>query len=126
MTSSETAFFTGKPEALSLYEVFRTRLLEICPQAEIRVGRTQIGFYNPRFFSAVSFLPARKAKDRPREFITVTFGLAYRNDSPRIDVATEPYPDRWTHHILIASADQIDDELMSWVAEAADFSEAKR
>ena len=92
MTSSETAFFTGKPEALSLYEVFRTRLLEICPQAEIRVGRTQIGFYNPRFFSAVSFLPARKAKDRPREFITVTFGLAYRNGSPRIDVATEPYP----------------------------------
>ena len=50
----------------------------------------------------------------------------YKKESPRIDVASEPYPNRWTHHMLIASEEEIDDELMSWIKEAAAFSAGKR
>ena len=46
--------------------------------------------------------------------------------SPRIDVATEAHPNRWTHHVLISDVSEIDDELMGWVKEASAFSEAKR
>ena len=47
-------------------------------------------------------------------------------DSPRIDVATEPYPNRWTHHVMVGSVDEIDEELMGWIEDAADFAANKR
>ena len=74
----------------------------------------------------MSFNPCRKAKERPDVWMTVTFGLSYRKDSPRIDVATEPYPNRWTHHVMVGSEEEIDGELMSWICEAAEFSANKR
>ena len=51
--------------------------------------------------------------------------LAYRLSSPRIAVATEPYPNRWTHHVVISEAGQIDEELLGWLREAYDFAMAK-
>lgn len=71
-------------------------------------------------------MPVRRAKERPNIYIVITFGLGYRVESPRIDVATEPYPNRWTHHVLVASEEELDEELMGWVKEAAAFSAGKR
>ena len=76
-------------------------------------------------FAAVSFTPVRRAKDRPDPFLTITFGLPYRKKSVRIDVATEPYPNRWTHHVMIGTEEEIDDELLSWIEEAVDFAGRK-
>lgn len=42
-----------------------------------------------------------------------------------MDIATEPYPNRWTHHILISDTEEIDEELLGWIKEAADFSNSK-
>ncbi|MCI8454936.1 MAG: hypothetical protein HFE84_10035 [Lachnospiraceae bacterium] len=119
-------FFDKMPEALPLYEAFEQRVLEEIKDVQIRVQKTQIGFSNRHNFAFVSFLPVRKAAKRPKIYIVVTFGLAYRVESPRIDVATEPYPNRWTHHVLLASEEEIDSELMTWVKEAAAFAAAKR
>ena len=119
-------FFDGHMEALPLYEVFSERVLALGEDVKVRVQKTQITFSNRRNFAFVSFLPARKAKDRPKHYITVTFGLDHRVASPRIDAAVEPYPNRWTHHVLISSAEEIDEELMGWVREAYDFSAQKR
>ena len=58
--------------------------------------------------------------------MTVTFGLDYRKESPRIDVVTEPYPGRWTHHVMVGNAEEIDEELIGWIREAADFAASKR
>lgn len=55
----------------------------------------------------------------------VTFGLEHRVDSSRIAVATEPYPNRWTHHLLLTDPAQIDTELLDWLQEAYWFSEQK-
>ena len=118
----ELFFFDGKPGALLLYEAFRSNLLERMPDTRIEAKKTQISFFNRYMFAAVSFTPVRKAKDRPDPFLTITFGLPFRMDSARIDVATEPYPNRWTHHVMIGTEEEIDDELLSWIAEAAEFA----
>ncbi len=118
-------FFEDHREALPLYEVL-TEQMEGLGDLSIRVQKTQITFSNRRNFAFVSFLPARKAKDRPKTYITITFGLGRRVDSPRIDIATEPYPGRWTHHVLISSTEDIDGELMGWIREAYNFSAGKR
>lgn len=56
----------------------------------------------------------------------VTFGLEHRADSPRIAVATEPYPNRWTHHLLLTDPAEIDRQLLDWLQEACWFAENKR
>ena len=126
MSGDELFFFNEKPAALPLYEAFAQRLFAEIDNVTIRVQKTQISFSNKYNFAVVSFLPARKAKGRPKTYITVSFGLQYRKESPRIDVASEPYPNRWTHHMLISSVEEIDDELMEWIKEAATFSANKR
>ena len=52
----------------------------------------------------------------------VSFGLADRLESPRIAVAVEPYPRRWTHHVLVERPDQLDEELLGWLEQAWRFS----
>ena len=126
MSGDELFFFSEKPAALPLYEAFAKRLLAEIDNVMIKVQKTQISFSNKYNFAFVSFLPVRKAKERPKTYITVTFGLRYKKESPRIDAASEPYPNRWTHHMLIASTEEIDDELMGWIKEAAEFSAGKR
>lgn len=125
MTDETILFFAGRPGALELYEVFERRVLEQMDGVRIRVQKTQISFSNRHNFAFVSFLPVRRKAERPDVWITVSFGLRRRLDSPRVDAAVEPYPERWTHHILISSPDQIDGELMGWIGEAAAFSDMK-
>ncbi|MBD5149993.1 MAG: hypothetical protein HDT18_06395 [Oscillibacter sp.] len=119
-------FFNKDPAALPLYEAFESRVLAEAGNVTIRVQKTQITYTNPRVFAAVSFLPVRKKAQRPKHYVTVTLGLNRRLDSPRVDAASESYPARWTHHLLISSPEEIDDELMAWVREAAAFSASKR
>ena len=119
-------FFNKDPAALPLYEAFESRVLAEVGNVTIRVQKTQITFTNPRVFAAVSFLPVRRKAQRPDHYITVTLGLNRCLTSPRIDAASEPYPARWTHLLLISSGEEIDDELMAWVREAATFSASKR
>ncbi|MFR6217731.1 MAG: DUF5655 domain-containing protein [Enterocloster bolteae] len=42
-----------------------------------------------------------------------------------MEAATEPYPNRWTHHVIVQSADEIDDKLMGWIREAYEFALVK-
>ena len=104
-------FFDTHPNALPLYELFEQRLLSEIENVTIKVQKTQISFSNKHNFAFVSFLAVRKAKERPENYIVITFGLGYHAGSPRIDVS-EP--------------EEIDDELMGWVKEAAVFSVGKR
>ena len=119
-------FFNDHMDASPLYERLEGLILEQIPDVKIKVSKTQISFSNKRGFAFVSFNPCRRAKERPEVWMTVTFGLSYRKDSPRIDAATEPYPNRWTHHVMVGSEEEIDGELMGWIREAAEFSASKR
>ena len=126
MTMDEMLFFDGHSAALPLYEKLKSSILAAVPDARIEVKKTQISFFTKHMFAAASFTPVRKAKERPKPFLTVTFGLRARVASPRIDAAAEPYPGRWTHHVMIGSAEEVDAELMGWLREAAVFASGKR
>lgn len=125
MDEDTLLFFAGRPEALALYEILKQQILSRITNVKIKIAKTQITFANPKGFAFVSFLPVRRAKQRPPVYLTVTFGLGYRKESARIDSATEPYPNRWTHHVMISKPEDVDEELLSWIAEAAAFSAAK-
>lgn len=118
-------FFARDPLMLPIYRILEDRILaEVGADVLIRVQKTQITFSDRRVFGCAS-LPIRRKRDWPRHCLMVTFGLAHRVDAPRIAVATEPYPNRWTHHVLVERPDEIDDELMAWMREAHAFALSK-
>ena len=121
------AFFEAQkhPEALPLYEALEGRILAEVDGVRIKVQKSQITFYNRHLFACASFARVRRKAELPPCWLVVTVGLARRLDSPRVAVATEPYPGRWTHHIVISNPAEMDDELMGWVREAAAFAAAK-
>lgn len=119
------SFFDAHSTALPLYEAFENRLLEEFPQTAIRVQKTQITFSNRHVYACVSFQRVRKKADLPAPYIVVTLGLPYPLESGRVAGKTEPYPGRWTTHIVIGNAGEIDSELFSWVRQAYHFSESK-
>ncbi len=113
-------------DALPLYEKLEERILSEIDDVRIKTQKSQISFYNKHMFASVSFARIRKKKDCPENYIVVTFGLEHKVESPRIDLAVEPYPHRWTHHLLVSRRDEIDEELMGWIKESAAFAAAKR
>ena len=120
------AFFEDHMAALALYEAFEKKLYARFPEAAVRIQKTQITFYSRHVFACVSFTQVRRKKDMPDPYITLTLGLPYSLNSSRVSAKCEPYPGRWTTHIVIGSENELDEQLFSWVKEAWDFSMAKR
>ena len=117
-------YFEGKPVELALYQALFSQISSTFPQAKVKVQKSQISFYNPHLFAAAS-IPVRRKKDWPQDCLLVTFGLSHRLSSPRIAVAVEPYPNRWTHHVVVSRPEEIDGELLGWLAQAYHFGQTK-
>ena len=104
MTEDILFFFDKRKDDLPLYETLESRIFREIENVRVKVQKSQISFYNRHLFACVSFAGLRKKKDCPESYIVVTFGLDKRVESPRIEAASEPYPNRWTHHLLISDA----------------------
>jgi hypothetical protein len=118
-------FFDKHPDVLPLYLRFEEALRSVSPHLEKRVQKTQITFSNRHVFACVSFAKVRKKAALPDSYIVITLGLPYPLESERVAVKTEPYPGRWTTHIVVGSIDEINAELLTWVKQAYDFAESK-
>jgi hypothetical protein len=109
------AFFRHEPEVLPLFGAFAEAIRERHPEAEVRVQRSQISLRGPRPFCA-AWLPIRPGiTGRPDHYLVISFGLDREITNPRLVDTVEPYPGRWTHHVIIADTSDIDDALMSWI-----------
>lgn len=117
-------YFRDRPHELALYETFFQHLCTVTPEASIKVQKSQISFYGRHLFAAAS-IPVRRKKHWPEHCLLITFGLSHRVEHPRIAVAVEPYPNRWTHHVVVDRPEEIDALLMDWVREAYDFAQVK-
>ncbi len=119
-------FFDGHADLFPLYEALEAQLLAQYPQLNIRVQKTQISFYNRHLFACVSFLRPRKRAELPASYFVLTLGLPAPLTSPRAAVQTEPYPGRWTVHIALSAAADLDTELFDWINQAYTFAEGKK
>lgn len=119
------AFFSQQPQALPLCEAFLQKLQAQHPETHTRVQKTQITFSNRHVFACLSFARVRKKALLPDPYLVLTLGLPAPLASPQAEIKTEPYPGRWTHHILLSTPDDLNPELMGWVAEAYAFAQEK-
>ena len=118
-------FFDQHQTILPLYEAFAGEMQVQFPDSKIKVQKTQITFSNRHVFACVSFLRVKKKAELPDDYFVLTLGLPYPLESERVAVKTEPYPGRWTTHIVISKMSDLDEELFAWVAQAYEFSEKK-
>ena len=118
-------FFNQHRTALHLYEVFAGKVVTQFPDSKIKVQKTQITFSNRHVYACVSFLRVKKKAELPDNYFVLTLGLPYPLESGRVAVKTEPYPGRWTTHIVISKLSDLDEELFAWVEQAYEFSEKK-
>ena len=118
-------FFDRHTAALPLYRAFEAMLFASFPVVNKRVQKTQITFSNRHVFACVSFARVKRKAELPAGYMVLTLGLPAPLASERIAVKTEPYPGRWTHHIVVSKPEELDEELLSWVREAYNFAAAK-
>ena len=123
---ADTLMFFGRHlDALSLYLTFEELLFDSFPEVNRRVQKTQITFFNRHVFACVSFARVRRKAELPAGYMVITLGLPSPLDSERVAVKTEPYPGRWTHHFVVSSPEELDEEMLSWIRAAYDFAYAK-
>ena len=108
------------PGTRTLYTAIVQAILTRYPEVEIREANTQIGFFHGCGFAWLS--QPSKRKGWPEHYVMMSLGLRARLENPRITEAVEAYPGRWTHHILIASENEIDSELLNWIDSARAFA----
>ncbi len=123
--SDTLLFFDAHPGALPIYLAFEAMIRREFPVAHKRVQKTQITFFHRHVFACASLQRVKRKKDLPEPYLVITLGLPALLDSDRVAVQSEPYPGRWTVHIVIRGADETDEELVSWVRMAYAFSERK-
>ena len=120
LTPDALFFFDGHADALPLYETVAEKLLAEYPATEIQVRKTQIGFHDGRLYCCASLTPVRRKAERPDPFLTVTFSLDAPDPSPRL-ICVPVRPNRFTHHAIIGSVDDIDDALLAWLRASHDL-----
>ena len=120
MTMDELFFFDGKPEELALYETLLDQIKAL-GDVSVVVHKTQISLKNRRVFACVSVFRVLPKRLLPAHYIVLTLGLPDPLDSPRIAVKTEAQPGRWTHHIVLGGASELDAELLEWIRQAYAF-----
>lgn len=124
MTTDELMFFDRLPNFLPVYEALKNALVVRYPEMTVKVTKTQLSFRSRYVFAMVS-PPYRRKKEWPKEYLMVSFGLAAQKISPRIAASVEAYPGRWTHHVIVERAEELDAELLGWLDEAYQFSMIK-
>ena len=107
MNADLLMFFDKTPDSLTLYEAVADKICVEFKNVKVKIRKTQIAF-------------AKKHK-----CIILTFGLGHQVVHPQIDVSTEPYPNRWTHHIVIKSVDEVDEQIVDWISGVYNFALAK-
>ncbi|UQA25032.1 MATE family efflux transporter [Flavonifractor plautii] len=95
-----------------------------CGESTMKVSKTQISWGNPLQFAVLS--QPRRAAQRRIGALLATLGLGRRVEHPRILQAVEPYPGRWTHHLLLTAPEDVDGLLAAWLAEAYRFAREKQ
>jgi hypothetical protein len=121
MKNIETFFFK-QPKQKSLFLAVEQMIHSIGP-ATIQVMKSQISFGTHTKFAWVWLSPP--SNKRPENSIVLTFGVGRHIESEQIVQAVEPYPGRWTHHVIIQNEADLNNDVNQWLREAYAFSQSR-
>lgn len=110
------SFFAGRaPASRALFEAVRLAVETVGP-AEIRATKSQVAFRRRLGFAWV-WIPGQYLRGKTAPLV-LTIDLRRCDTSPRWKEVVEPRPGRFTHHLELYSADQLDGQVFCWLREA--------
>ncbi len=125
LDSDTLMFFDGHLDTLNLYRTFEEQLYNAFTKVNKHVQKTQIAFFNRHVFVCISFARVKSKAELPKGYMVITLVLPLPLETDRVAVKSEPYPGRWTHHIVVSREEELDEELVSWIRESYAFADAK-
>ena len=108
-------FFSGFEESRRVFDALQAAVDCLGP-VEVRVTKSQVAFRRRRTF-AWAWVPARYLRGASAPLV-LTLSFARRDGSSRWKEIVEPAPGRFTHHLELHAASEIDHEVLSWLQEA--------
>jgi len=117
------AFFSGNQDRVELYMAVEETIKSFGP-ITIEITKSQISFGTKYKFAWV-WMPPDSSRKRPKNSIVLSFGLDHRVQNKKIVEAVEPYPGRWTHHIIIQNETDLDTDVIKWLRLAYAFSKSR-
>ncbi len=108
-------FFAGQPEALQLFAAVAAAMGEFGP-VELRITRSQVAFVRDRAFAWV-WMPGKYLRRKAAPLV-LTFSFHRRDASLRWKEIVQTTSRRYTHHLELYAAGDIDDEVRTWLKEA--------
>lgn len=117
MTPDE--FFAGHEEARAIFVTLCQAIAQI-GHSDIRVTKSQIAFRRRIGFAYVWMPEIYLGKAEVP--LVLTIGLRRRDESSRWKKVVEPSPGRFTHHMELRSASEIDGQIFRFLQEAWDLA----
>lgn len=108
-------FFAGWEQSRALFDALRAAVEAVGP-AQVRVSKSQVAFWRKKAF-ARAWVPGKILRGRGAPLV-LTLSLSARDPSPRWKEIVEPYPGRFTHHLELYEAADIDAEVSGWLRRA--------
>jgi hypothetical protein len=108
-------FFAGWEESRQIFDVLRTAA-DDAGAYDLVVTKSQVAFRRRRPF-AWAWVPDRYLHGGHAPLV-LSLSLRHRDPSPRWKEIVEPAPGRFMHHLELHAADEVDDEVRSWLQEA--------
>ena len=108
-------FFAGREESRHIFDALQSAIDALGP-VEVRVTKSQVAFRRSKAF-AWAWVPGFYLRGRHAPLV-LTLSFATRRPSPRWKQIVEPAPGRFTHHLELYTASEIDGEVRCWLREA--------
>ena len=118
---AEAFFFHRRPETVPTARAFLLGALERWPSTQAVTQKSQVGLRDPRPYCALWPPLHGRLKHRKPQDLVLSLFLNCPLPSRRVTLAVEPYPGRWTNHLLLSSPEDLDEVLWDWVAQAHQF-----
>lgn len=105
-------FFEGRASSRRIFDALRKAVESLGP-CQMRVSKSQVAFRRKRNF-AMAWTPDQYlgAGHAP---LVLTVSFDQRDRSPRWKEVVQPAPNRFTHHLELWSAKDVDSEVRDWL-----------
>lgn len=122
MSNKTFEFCCGDSDLLALYDRL-IQQLDILPKLIVKNRRAydrMAVFCRRKNFAYLSLL------DENGSFIErgfkIVFSVPQKILDPRIKIITEPHPGRFSHHVVVHTMDDIDNQLIEWLKQSYDHA----
>lgn len=109
--------FAGHPFGVSVCEMVSS-ILEDIGDVEVRTTKSQVAFRRKRGFAYL--WPPGKYLAKPDAEVVLSIALGRHDDSERWKEVVHPASKHWMHHLEVRRLEDLDEEVVRWLREAAE------